>query len=321
MFVPEEGYQDRVAPLRTIQTMEILRVEVEHIFKGLISKLSHPEITIENSLEILLQTCKKYMIPDDTVIGNNKRSRPFRISARPASLCASSLWTRVRNLGIAMTITEFTKKVGISRSTIIEVNKQLDPGDIPSVELKENKQEKLKKKAYLKERQKLRRTYLKERQKAKQAELKEKRKLDKTKRKLNQEIRKAIRGQKKERTARLKAEKEKERLLDELDFQRVDRATKVNKIMSGKSVKELRRLAKIYNAKGRSKAKTKDDLIRLLDENYAERKQAAYERGVVRGMMKSERTRRLFGGEERFPKKSEGEDLTSLLVLSSSKAL
>ncbi len=78
----------------------------------------------------------------------------------------------------------------------------------------------------------------------------------------------------------MKVEKEKERLLDELDFQRADRATQVNKIVSGKSVKELRRLAKTYNVKGRSKAKTKDDLIRLLDENYAERKQAAYERRV-----------------------------------------
>ena len=78
----------------------------------------------------------------------------------------------------------------------------------------------------------------------------------------------------------MKAEKEKERLLDELDFQRADRATQMNKIASGKSMKGLRGLAKIYNVKGRSKAKTKDDLIRLLDENYAERKQAAYERCV-----------------------------------------
>ncbi len=92
-FVREE-YQNRTAPLRTIQTMEILRVEVEHIFEDLIFKLSHPKITIENSLGILLRTCERYMIPDDTVIGSGKRSHPFRISARPVSLCASLLWMR-----------------------------------------------------------------------------------------------------------------------------------------------------------------------------------------------------------------------------------
>ena len=106
------------------------------------------------------------------------------------------------------------------------------------------------------------------------------RKLHKTRRELTKEIRKTVQKVKKERQDRLKAEKEKKRLLDELDFQRADRATQVNKIVSGKSVKELRRFAKIYNVKGRSKAKTKDDLILLLDENYAERKQAAYERRV-----------------------------------------
>jgi hypothetical protein len=78
--------------------------------------------------------------------------------------------------------------------------------------------------------------------------------------------------------ARVKAEREKECLLDEVDFQRADRVTQVNKIASGKKTKELRRLAQAYNIKGRSKAKTKDDLIRLLDENYAERKQVVYER-------------------------------------------
>jgi hypothetical protein len=138
------------------------------------------------------------------------------------------------------------------------VNKQLNPVGIPKSELKESKQAKLKLRASLKER----------------------RKLDKTRQKLNKEIRKTVQKLKKERSARLKTDKEKERLLDELDFQRADRATQVNIASSKRSVKELRRLAKIYNVKGRSKAKTKDDLIRLLDENYAERKQADYERRV-----------------------------------------
>ena len=245
-FVREE-HQNRTAPLRTIRTLEILRVEVEHIFEDLIFKLSHPKITIENSLGILLRTCERYMIPDDTVMGSGKRSHPFRISARPVSLCASLLWMKVRDLGIAMSMAKFSKRVGVSRSTIIGVNKQLNPVDLPKSELKESKQAKLKLRASLKER----------------------RKLDKTMQKVNKEIRKTVQKLKKERSARLKTEKEKERLLDELDFQRADRATQVNIASSKRSVKELRRLAKIYNVKGRSKAKTKDEPIRLFDENYA----------------------------------------------------
>ena len=68
----------------------------------------------------------------------------------------------------------------------------------------------------------------------------------------------------------MKAEKEKERLLDELDFQRVDCATQGAKKMGDVSVKELRSVAKQLNIKGRSKAKSKADLVQLLEKEYGD---------------------------------------------------
>ena len=59
-----------------------------------------------------------------------KRKHPFKISVRPKGLCTAVLWEKVRILGIKMSMAEFFKRVGVSRSTIIGVNKQLGTSDI-----------------------------------------------------------------------------------------------------------------------------------------------------------------------------------------------
>ena len=113
MFVPEEGYENRTI---VNQTMESLYDEIRSTLRDFIHKLSHPQITIGNSLGRLFETCKKYILPDYTLVEDGKRSHSFRISARPVSLCASLLWMRVRDLGIAMSMVKFSEKVGVSRS-------------------------------------------------------------------------------------------------------------------------------------------------------------------------------------------------------------
>jgi hypothetical protein len=74
---------------------------------------------------------------------------------------------------------------------------------------------------------------------------------------------------------RLKAEKEKE---EQYYLQSADRATQVEVSVSKKTVKKLRELARFHNIKGRSKAKTKIELIQLLNKDYAKRRQAVYDK-------------------------------------------
>ena len=134
VYVPDEGYENRTIVQRRVNQMtESLYDEIRSTLRNFIHKLSHHQITIGNSLERLFETCKKYILPDDTLVEDGKRSHPFRILARPVSLCASLLWMRVRDLGIAMSMVKFPEKVGVPRSTIIGVNKQLDSGDISKV--------------------------------------------------------------------------------------------------------------------------------------------------------------------------------------------
>ena len=82
------------------------------------------------SLERLFETCKKYILPDNTSVEKGGRRHSFRISARPEGLCATLLWMRVKDQRIAMSMVKFSEKVSVPRSTIIGVSKQLDTGDI-----------------------------------------------------------------------------------------------------------------------------------------------------------------------------------------------
>ena len=86
--VPKEGYQNRVIVQRKTGSLHIV---IRSTFKDLIFRLSHSQITVENSLEKLLETCEKYLLPDDTV-EEGKRKHPFQVSARPKGLCAEFLW-------------------------------------------------------------------------------------------------------------------------------------------------------------------------------------------------------------------------------------
>ncbi len=174
--------------------------EIVNIFERLIHRLSHPSITAEKDLGWLLTETKKYILPHDASVEKGKRKHPVRVSARPEGLCAAVLWMRVRVLDLPMSMTEFSKRIGVSRPTIIGASKQLDGYETIQA-----------------------RRPGRPRKASPQSEPKPKRKLNKTRRELNKDIRKTVRKLKKERSARLRVKRERERLLDELDFQRADR--------------------------------------------------------------------------------------------------
>ena len=64
-YVSEEGYEDIVLFQRNTDE---LHDKVRDIFEDLILKLSCPLITVENSLDRLLETCESYILPNDTVV-------------------------------------------------------------------------------------------------------------------------------------------------------------------------------------------------------------------------------------------------------------
>ncbi len=107
LFVPESGPPDKLCGV------------VNEIFKELIGKLFSPEITVENDLEKRSKTC-------DTPVRKGGRRRSFRISARPRGLCATLLWREVLIRKLPLNITEFSKKIGVPRTTVLCVFKQLD---------------------------------------------------------------------------------------------------------------------------------------------------------------------------------------------------
>ena len=76
----------------------------------------------------------------------------------------------------------------------------------------------------------------------------------------------------------MKVRREKMRLMEERDNQRADRATREAKRMNRMTAKELRSLARLYEVKGRSKAKSKVDLIQLLEANYGDMQRDYHER-------------------------------------------
>ena len=72
-----------------------------------------------------------------------------------------------------------------------------------------------------------------------------------------------------------------------------DRATEDARDMSKKTIRELRILARVYNAKIRSKA-SKNEIIYLLRENYGEQRRAHFQR--KNGTWKSEQMRSEYDG-------------------------
>ena len=88
-YVPEEEYECRV----------IIRKEAENIhnkvrdnFEDLILLLSHPKITVGESLEKLIEVYESYLLPEAAL---GKKKYPFRISTGPEGLCAALLWREV----------------------------------------------------------------------------------------------------------------------------------------------------------------------------------------------------------------------------------
>ncbi len=115
LFVPESGSPpDKLCGV------------VNEIFEELIGELSFPEITVENGLGKLFKTCKTYMLSSDTPVSKGGRRRSFRISARPRGLCATLLWREVLIRKLPLNITDFSKRIGVPRTTVLCVFKQLD---------------------------------------------------------------------------------------------------------------------------------------------------------------------------------------------------
>ena len=124
LFVSEEGNESRTI-MHGPPPDELYGI-VNEIFEELIEKLSSLEITVENSLEKLSKTCEKYMLSGNEPVREGGRRRSFRISARPKSLCATLLWREVLIRKLPLNITELSKKIGVDRTTILCVFKQLD---------------------------------------------------------------------------------------------------------------------------------------------------------------------------------------------------
>ncbi len=127
LLLPEKGYEDRtIVQSKVKQTTDDLRVMVRSIFEDLIPKPSFSQITVENSLEKLLETCETYILPDGTPIKEGKRKHPFRVSARPEGLCAALLWRETLVHKLPITMAGFSRKIGVPRTTILGAFKQLD---------------------------------------------------------------------------------------------------------------------------------------------------------------------------------------------------
>ncbi len=128
--VPEEAYENGVIVQRKTGSLHIV---IRSTFKDLIFRLSHSQITVENSLEKLLETCEKYILPDDTLVEEGKRKHPFRVSARPKGICAALLWKEVLVHGLPITMAGFSRKNSVPRTTIIGAFKQLDDYSVLNV--------------------------------------------------------------------------------------------------------------------------------------------------------------------------------------------
>ena len=66
------------------------------------------------------------MLSSNTPVRKGGRRRSFRISARPRGLCATLLWREVLIRKLPLNITDFSKRIGVPRTTVLCVFKQLD---------------------------------------------------------------------------------------------------------------------------------------------------------------------------------------------------
>ena len=73
-------------------------------------------------LEELCQVCYDYKLPDGSLRKRVKRGSPIHCQTR--SLCAAVLWEKVKSL-YPMTMDEFTKRVGVSKPSIINTCKKM----------------------------------------------------------------------------------------------------------------------------------------------------------------------------------------------------
>ena len=126
-YVSEEGYEDRV--LFQKKHTDELHDKVRYIFEDLLLKLSCPLISVENSLDRLLETCESYILPDDTVVEEGKRKHYFRVSARPEGLCAALIWREMLIHNSQLTMSGFSRKIDVKRVTILATFKQSDDYD------------------------------------------------------------------------------------------------------------------------------------------------------------------------------------------------
>ena len=119
--VPEEGYEYRVI-IRKIEND--MCEKVRSIFEDLIFLLADPKITIEKSMDKLMDMYESYLISDDVL--PNKKKYPFRISTGPEGLCAALLWREVLMSKIPLTMAGYSRKIAIRRETIMYAFAQLD---------------------------------------------------------------------------------------------------------------------------------------------------------------------------------------------------
>ena len=110
-YVSKEGYEDRV--LFQKKHTDELHDKVRDIFENLLLKLSCPLISVENSLDRLLETCESYILPDDAVVEEGKKKHYFRISSRPEGLCAALIWREMLIHYSQLTMSEFSRKINV----------------------------------------------------------------------------------------------------------------------------------------------------------------------------------------------------------------
>ncbi len=119
--VPEEGYECRIM-IRKVA--EDIHNKVRDNFEDLILLLSHPKITVGESLEKLIEVYESYLLPEAAVVG--KKKYPFRVSTGPEGLCAALLWREVLLCKIPLTMAGYARKIAVRRETIMHAFKQLD---------------------------------------------------------------------------------------------------------------------------------------------------------------------------------------------------
>ncbi len=77
--------------------------------------------------EELCEMCNEYKLPVGHIRKKVKRGSPIRYQTR--SLCASVLWEKVKSL-YSVSMSEFAKKVGVSKPTIINTCKKMRQIDL-----------------------------------------------------------------------------------------------------------------------------------------------------------------------------------------------